>query len=284
MKQPNNKSIQSISSEKIPALEFLKKHDYPYVTFDIESIDNFDKGMRNEPLVSFSLTLFSEEKISSDVLTNFPTFTYGIAKKNQERKLLEKMKKILKEIDNETIFIGHNLSFTLECKRKEGFSTHSGFDFPKMMKRGAEHNINFDLIRYFETKDTMDLAYHFLDHKSHGKTFRGSPKSILGCSDLEDIFSVNRPKNCPNLGKEVRDYFQAGFYKDIILYNAVDTIIESIIFRIFLHKTAYCGEIDNDFPSEKCSHVSAIDLDELSGYQKLVESVRGLDGQLKANL
>jgi len=249
-----------ISSEPLNIFEFIDQYNYSNVTLDIETLDSGLLRVWSEPIVSFSLSFVSNDSISSGILSDIPTFAFGIKDVAQEKDLLLKLKKILLKIPQNTTLIGHNISYELECKKANNRCNCYGYDIPKILTRSGIFGINLDLIRQFKTYDTMDVAYFKFNHEEHGKLrSNGEPKRFLSSEDLEEIFNIERPEGLPKLGCRVRDFFKEGRYKEILLYNCSDTIIESLFYRLFEHKLKFCKHPSGLISAKKkCIHIPEI--------------------------
>lgn len=261
-----------ISSESVGIFEFIKRYSHPKITLDIETLDSKSLQLWNEPIVSFSLSFVSDDYISSKVLVDFPTSAFGITDVNEEKNLLMRLKEILTKFPRNSVIIGHNVSYELECKRIIGWDP-KGYDIPKILTRSKLFNLNLDFIKEFETYDTMDIAYLKFNHKEHGKLISsGEPKKFLRSDELEEFFNIKRPKNLPKLGALVREYFEKKKYKEILLYNCSDTIIESIFYRLFEHKLNFCKQNNGLISFKKnCEHIpKIIKVEDVGTWKRLI--------------
>lgn len=260
-----------ISSESTAILDFIRNRSYSKITLDIETLDSAPLKLWNEPIVSFSLSFVPD--IPLPIVTNFPTFGFCIQSTDEEKTLLLKLKEIFNNFDKAITILGHNVSYEVECKDVCGFSNSHGYDIPKILKRSRLFGIDLHFIKEFETYDTMDIAFFKMDHEEHGKINRiGKLKKILKCDELEEFFNIERPQSIPKLGPLVRDYFAEKKYKEILLYNCSDTIIETIIYRIFEHKLNFCKQ-ESGLISFKnnCEHIpKIIRIDKLETWKTLV--------------
>jgi hypothetical protein len=89
-------------------------------------------------------------------------------------------------------------------------------------------------------------------------------QKVLACEHMENDFNIQRPKWLPKLGLKMRElylqYLHQGQIENLMkiaLYNASDTIIESVITKIFLHQsTGACYNSSKYFsPKNKCIHI-----------------------------
>ena len=228
-----------ISSEREDIFKFIEKNNYSYVTLDIETLDT--KELKDGPIVSFSLSFVSPSKLDK-IINNFPTFCFGITDTREERLLLSYLKEIFSKFNKNTTIIGHNISPELKCKKIEGWSNCGGYDIPKILRRSSLLNLEMDIMKEFNFYDTLQVAYDILDHNSHKIKYKDKKtgalkiKKILSSEELEKILNIKRPRNIPKLGPRVREFFGDKKYKEILLYNSSDTIIESIFYRIFESK------------------------------------------------
>ncbi|MCK4614652.1 MAG: hypothetical protein KAU14_07605 [Thermoplasmata archaeon] len=267
-----------ISSESVDIFEFIKQHPYRYITLDIETLDSKSSNSWNEPIISFSLSFVSEDYISSKILIDFPTFAFGITNVDEEYSLLVKLKEILTKIPRDTIIIGYNVSYELKCKKIEGWYNCQGYDIPKTLKRGNILDLNMSIIKEFNAYDTMQVAYDKLNHVEHGLKYEDryfgkmKIKTMLSSVELEKIMNIQRPRNVPKLGPKVREYFNKGKYKEILLYNCSDTIVESIFFRLFEHKLRSSEHPDGLISfKKKCEHIpKSINVEDVESWARLM--------------
>lgn len=227
-----------ISSESQNIFEFIERNNYPLVTLDIETLDSKQSKLWNEPIISFSLSFVSSSK-PTQVLDNFPTFCFGISDTKKEFDLLSLLREIFSRLPKNTVIVGHNISPELKCKKIEGWHNYEGYDIPKILKRGELLSLNMSIIKKFNVYDTLQVAYDILDHTAHGIKYKDifsgkfKIKKILKSEELEKILNIQRPKDIPKLGSDVRIFFKNKKYREILLYNSSDTIVESIFYRIF---------------------------------------------------
>jgi hypothetical protein len=247
--------MRALTSEKEGSAENIFVEKSPLVVLDIETLDNKQLKLWNEPIVSFSIST-PDESMSN---WNIPTYTYICEEPAEERKLLEMIQKLLLANKDSTL-AGHNIS----CKYKNALPWKDGYDLPKIQNRATKYGIDFHFLKGIIVFDTMDVAYEKYDHSTHNRQFNGQKQKVLGCEHIENDFNILRPKWLPKLGPKIREhYLQYLHYgkhdqlKKIALYNASDTLIESIITKIFLHQLK--GECKDDSsiisPKKRCPHI-----------------------------
>ena len=138
-----------------------------------------------------------------------------------------------------------------------------GYDLPKVGKRGSLYGIDFDFIQKTQVFDSMDEAFKHYDHSAHNRQWNGGKQRILRCEHIEEDFSIARPLWLQKLGSKVREYYfeylktgKLDPLQTISLYNACDTLVESIIAKIFLHILNGCSSSSKLIsPINKCKHI-----------------------------
>jgi hypothetical protein len=245
--------MQVLSSESAGFLDQILDKRFSSLVLDIESLDN--NLLFDEPIVSFSVS-FPTESMGD---WRSPTVTYICEYLAEEKQLLIMLSKLLWAY-RESLVAGHNIS----CFYKNILHWKSGYDLPKIWKRAKFHDLNLDFIKNIRVFDTMDEAYLNYDHSIHNRRFDGKVQKILSCVQIENDFQIQRPRWLPKLGLKVRQHYlqylvdrKTDQIKKLALYNASDTIIESIITKIFLHQSGgICDAFSNTIsPLKKCHHV-----------------------------
>lgn len=257
-------NMMELRSEDIDVLEFVEKQSYSRMTLDIETLDHDD--VKNEPIISFSLSFVQD--LPLPIVQHFPTFAFLVTDRKDEKDLLLKLRGILAVAPKSTKIVGHNVSYEIESKKLEGWSSYRGYDVPKILDRGNALGLGMDVIREFKTDDTMDIAYSKFDHGEHGLLDRnGNVKKLLKCEEIEGFFNIKR--STPKLGQKVREYFEQKRFKEIMLYNSCDTISESIIYRILDHKLNHCKQPLISF-KKNCEHIpTIISIEEMETWKRL---------------
>jgi RNase_H superfamily len=247
--------LRAITSEKENFLQSIAEINCPLIALDIETLDNRQLNLWNEPIISFSISL-------SDLSTenwDAPTATFISEEPAEENRLLEILGNIL-EANKQAVVAGHNISTSF----KNSLPYKQGYDLPKIQNRAAHHNLDFRFVQNLSVYDTMDEAYENYDHSTHNLQYNGQKQRLLKCTHIENDFGIQRPKWLPKLGPKVRETYRQYqrenkpyLLKKIALYNASDTIIESIITKIFLHhKTSNCNlQTKNISPLNRCEHI-----------------------------
>jgi len=227
------------------------------IVLDLETLDSKPLGLWDEPIVSFSMSLPPD----SITVWDAPTFCFVTESTDEERKLLELLRNILWTNRN-SILCGHNISYQYKYISQE-MSWSNGYDLPKILKRGSLYGIDFDFLQKISVFDSMDEAFKHYDHSAHSRQWNGEKQRILRCEHLEEDFRIVRPQWLPKLGPRVRDYYhkylatkKLQLLRMISLYNACDTLVESIITKIFLHSLDGCNGTSKIIsPLNKCIHI-----------------------------
>ncbi len=267
-------NMRKIRSEEMEIQEFLENNDFNNVTLDIETMDSLNSlsNLRKEPIVSFSLSFITDR---SNIISDFPTFAFTIEDVNEELDLLVLLKDIFKPLSKNITIVGHNIAYEVPCKIECGFQNTHGFDIPKILARCSHFNLDFNLLKSYKTYDSMNIAYSYIRHNEHKLLNRaGYPKKFLSSVELESFYNIKRPSKIPKLGSKVKEYFQNGNYKDIILYNCSDTIIESLFFKIFEHKLKVCQRDDGLISiKENCNHIpKEIEIEKMVTWNSLIKN------------
>jgi hypothetical protein len=109
----------------------------------------------------------------------------------------------------------------------------------------------------------------------------GTKQRILGIQHIEEDFNIIRPKGQEKLGPLVREFYLEYLKKknsarlnQILLYNCVDSITESIVSKLFMHCMEECqtksGLIS---PRTPCAHIPpAFRLDQMPEWKALSSS------------
>ncbi len=262
-----------ISSESIDILRFVKDYHFSKITLDIETLDTSKPAMWDEPMVSFAISFIPDNLIP--LVVDMPTFAWCIEDTEEEGKLLLRLKEIFNYLKISTLIIGHNVAYELQCKKLEEWNNKTGYDIPKIIKRGKVWGLDFNFIKEFPTYDTIDVAYFKLNHIEHGIFGNYGLKKILKSEELESFFKIKRPSGLPKLGPAVSEYFKDGRYKEIILYNCSDVIVQSLFYRFMEHKLTVCPEKNGLISIKKnCEHIPIIiKLDEIETWKSLIKEV-----------
>jgi len=224
---------------------------------DVESLDSRPLGLWDEPIISFSISIPS----SSITVWDAPTTCFIAENIGEEPKLLKLIRKII-WVNRKSTIAGHNISLRFKHISKE-ISWPCGYDLPKILKRGIRYGVDFNFVTKVPVFDSMDEAFLNYDHSAHNHLWKGEKQRILGCEHIEEDFNIVRPQWLPKLGPKVRDYYneylkngKVDILKTISQYNACDTIVESIITKIFLHSLNECSACSKIVsPTRKCAHI-----------------------------
>jgi len=248
--------LVATSEKKSFALSVLGK-EFPIVVLDVETLDSKPLGLWDEPIVSFSISLPTDTITAWDA----PTACFITESIDEERELLELLRKILWS-NRKSLWAGHNISYQYKYICQE-MSWPCGYDLPKIRKRGNLRGIDFGFLQKIPVFDSMDEGFKHYDHSAHNRQWNGEKQRILRCEHIEEDFNIVRPPWLPKLGPQVRDhylkYLETGDLKllqTISQYNACDTIIESIITKIFLHSLNGCNSsLKIISPLKRCAHI-----------------------------
>ena len=241
------------TSEKSPMFtNSLKRSEI--LVLDIETLDSKILQLWDEPIISFSMSF------PTNVSTNWeaPTICYSAESPEEECELLLLLHNFLVKNRDMTI-AGHNVSWQF----KNGLPWKMDMICRKIFKRGLLYDIDFSFVKTLKVFDSMDEAFERYDHSCHKRYFNGREQKVLRCEHIEQDFDIVRPHWLPKLGSQVRqlyeDYLATGnnsLLQTINLYNSCDTLVESIITKIFAH----CMTCNSDrsgviSPAKKCSHI-----------------------------
>ena len=247
--------MRALISEKESLARNILFKKFPAIVLDIEALDNKELNLWDEPIISFSVSM------PDNTMGNWspPTVTCICEEPAEERSLLEMLHRFL-WANKESTLAGHNISY----KYKNNLPWKGGYDLPKIQSRAVKYELDFDFLRGITVYDTMDEAYEKYDHSTHNRRFNGQKQRVLRCEHIESDFNIQRPIWLPKLGPKIREYYlmylnygKQEQLKKIALYNASDTIIESIITKIFTHQsTGDCNDCSKTISSKnKCFHV-----------------------------
>jgi hypothetical protein len=246
-----------ISSERAEFVASLLRQKFEIVVLDVETLDSKPLTLWNEPIVSFSISLPSD----SIKVWDAPTICFVTENTDEEPRLLELLRKILCA-QRKSIIAGHNISYRYKYISQK-VPWICGYDLPKIQKRGMIHGIDFNFLQKIQVFDSMDEAFQHYDHSAHNRQWNGEKQRILRCEHIEEDFNIVRPKWLPKLGHRVRDFYfeflrtgKMQHLKIISQYNACDTIVESIITKIFLHSLNGCNVRSKMVsPVKRCQHI-----------------------------
>jgi hypothetical protein len=241
-------------------LEFIRENEVKNATLDIETMDSKMVGLWNEPIVSYAIS-FPSGSIAS---LHCPTYGSVIHNLREEPKLLEQLITILGVCKNHRIIIcGHNVICSYKHVQKVA-SWKSGYDLPKIMKRASRHGMNSGFLPDLKVFDTMDVVVVSYDHHQHDRTlYTGAKQMILGLQAIENDFDIIRPEGQEKLGPVVREIYMEYLkttdlakLKQILLYNCVDSLVESIVTSVFCHCINECKQTHKLVsPRSRCSHI-----------------------------
>lgn len=243
--------IITLSESKKEFKQILRESQL--LVLDIETLDSKASQLWNEPIISFSISL-ANRNTTWDV----PTLCYTAESVDEEYDLLLKLQKILVSNQDKTI-AGHNVSWEF----KNRLPWKNGYDLPKIYKRGLINGLDFYFVKNLRVFDSMDEAFANYDHSCKPRYFNGLPQKVLRCEHIEEDFQILRPDWLPKLGPQVRaifeDYVKTGdssLLRTIHLYNACDSIVESIIMKIFTHYIeGTCDMSGRITAKNKCRHI-----------------------------
>ena len=244
-------------------VELLTKTKTNMATLDIETMDSKELRLWNEPVVSYSFSVFS----GSPAQFSCPTFGAVTESLEQEDTLLSELLSFLRACHKHGITLcGHNVNYSHKYLPTIAASKKEGFDLPKITKRASAYSLKTDFVPSIKTFDTMDLAVRYYDHSQHNHVSPyGEKQRWLGLPTLESDLNIIRPEGSKKLGSQVRDiylsYLATGDQsklKEIMLYNCVDSISGSIVARIFNLCVNECGRCNGLVPPrDRCNRIPA---------------------------
>jgi hypothetical protein len=230
-------------------------------TLDIETMDSKELHLWNEPVISYSFSILSGS------LNHFSCPTFGAVTEalDQEATLLLELLGFLRTCNEQGITLcGHNLNCSHKYLPTVARSKTEGYDLPKIIKRANSLSLDASFVPSIKTLDTMDQAVQFYDHSQHNHLSPyGEKQRWLALSTLESDLKIIRPGGSQKLGGRVREiytsYLRSGDQakvKEIILYNCLDSISESIVGRIFTLCVNECGLCSGLVPPRnRCSRI-----------------------------
>jgi hypothetical protein len=259
-------------------IDYLKKEKVKTVTLDIETMDSRPLGLWEEPIVSYAVSF------PSGPVSGIKCPTVGLIAESplEEAALVSHLISILTICRKHGITLcGHNISYSYKHV-PDVAPWKNGYDLPKIMKRAFHHGLNPCFIPQLEVFDTMDMGVVRYNHCQHNRvTPIGTKQRILGIQQIEEDFNIIRPKGQQKLGPLVREFYleylkekNSGRLNQILLYNCVDSITESIVSKLFIHCMEEChtksGLIS---PRTPCAHIPpAFRLDQMPEWKALSNS------------
>jgi len=222
------------------------------VTLDLETLDSRAFKLWNEPIISFSV---SGVRPDVDDWT-FPTFGAIVESTDEERQLLELIRRVILQLKGFPL-AGHNI-----CLRYANIDNgwQHGYDLPKIQGRGSLHGVHFSFLKNLKVFDTMDIAYAHYNHEERARLTGMPVKRILSSLDIEGDLNIVRPNGVPKLGPQVRDFFKTYaqssdriLLQQILRYNCSDTLVESIIAKVFFHRLKCRHGVVG--PKTTCNHL-----------------------------
>lgn len=247
--------MRALTSEDESFIQNITNVSHPLIALDIETLDSGQLNLWDEPIISFSVSLPDSSIENWDA----PTVTFICEERTEEKRLLETLAAFL-ETNKKATISGHNISWMF----KNNLPWNQGYDLPKIQSRASNYDLSLSFLQNLTVFDTMDEAYEKYDHSTHNLQHKGEKQKLLRCTHIENDFGIQRPTWLPKLGPKVRETYRQYqkenkryLLKKIALYNATDTIVESIITKIFLHHiNSDCNSKSKKIsPLNKCPHI-----------------------------
>lgn len=215
------------------------------VTWDLETLDDFDQDLESEPVVGYSLTV--AEPPLNDLPDRLPTLVAVAEDRDEEAELLRSLCDLLAPHSDEITLVSHNGAYTQPNIEGGG----PGYDSRKLLERGWEHGIDAGFLRSTRSYDTMDVAAGSYRHHDHG-----GGSTWLGLELLTDLFRIRPPTKFSDLGKDLRAIWQRGDLERVMLYNAADAMTETLIAALFRHQQQVCVPDDGRISHRNtCPHL-----------------------------
>jgi hypothetical protein len=224
------------------------------VTLDIETMDY--NAMRDEPVISYSFSILSGS------LNHFSCPTFGAITESldQEAALLSELLGFLRTCNKHNITLcGHGVNYLNEYLPTVVPWKKEGYDLFKISQRARAYSLDSGFIPSMKTLDTMDHAVRFYDHSQHDHLLSsGEKQRWLKLTILENDLNIIRPDGSEKLGDRVREIYTSYLkskdqakVREIMLYNCVDSISESIVAKIFALCVNECGACNGLVPPRK---------------------------------
>jgi hypothetical protein len=259
-------------------VDFLRSSDVKTVTIDLETMDSKEQNLWHEPVISYALCSISSSLDSIQC----PTFGSIAQDLSEENSLLSELLDLMQICKTRDVtFCGHNINCSHEHLPKIGMG-REGYDLPKILDRVKSLGLNGEFVSTLKTFDTMDHAVISYDHSKHSHLRdSGEKKRALGVLDLESDFNIIRPPGVGKMGSRMRqiytDYLHTrdqATLRDILLYNCVDSISESLISRIFVLCVNECGRCNRLVPPrDRCNRIpSEFKIGEMNEWKQLSSS------------
>lgn len=241
-------------------IDFMRNGYAKTATLDIETMDNKVLRLWNEPVISYAVSFLSG---SLDRL-HCPIFGSIAENLDEETNLLSQVLELLRVCKERGITLcGHNIN----CLH-ENVPTiarwSEGYDLPKIIKRADCCRLDGGFISTLKTFDTMDLAVVSYDHSHHNHLLlSGEKQRLLGLPCLEGDLNIIRPDGQEKLGPRIREIYtnylrtkEQAKLREIMLYNCVDSISESLVSKIFVLCINECGLCNRLVPPKnRCNRI-----------------------------
>lgn len=233
---------------------------YTFVTWDLETLDDFDQDLEHEPVVGYSLTL--AEAPLDQVPDELPTMAVVADDLDDEAALLRSLCDLFRSNRDRITLVSHNGAYTQPSVDGGG----PGYDSRKLLERCRAHDIDAGFIRSMPTYDTMDEAAGAYRHPDHG-----GRSTWLGLELLTSLFRIRPPTKFSDLGKDLRAIWQRGGLERVMLYNAADSMTETIIAALFRHQQHQCPAEDGLISHRnRCEHLhDGISIADYDDWQRL---------------
>jgi hypothetical protein len=241
-------------------IDFLRNGDAKTATLDIETMDSKALKLWNEPVISYAVSFLSG---SLDRL-HCPTFSSIAENLGEETSLLSQVIGILRICKERGITLcGHNINCLHEHVPTVA-RWSEGYDLPKIIKRADCYRLDGGFISTLKTFDTMDLAVVSYDHSQHNHSLSsGEKQRVLGLPCLESDLNIIRPDGQEKLGSRIREIYtnylrtrEQAKLREIMLYNCVDCISESLVSKIFVLCVNECGLCNRLVPPRnRCNRI-----------------------------
>jgi len=251
--------MQEISSFDGPVRDRVAD-GYTFVTWDLETLDDFEQDLEHEPVVGYSLT-FAEAPLDA-VPDELPTVAVVADDLDDEAALLRSLCDHFRSWGGDVTLVSHNGAYTQPNVDGGG----PGYDSRKLLERCRAHDLAAGFIRSMPTYDTMDEAAGAYRHPDHG-----GRSTWLGLELLTDLFRIRPPTKFSDLGKDLRAIWQRGDLERVLLYNAADAMTETIIAALFRHQQHVCPAGDGLISHRNtCDHLhDGISIADYADWQRL---------------